>query len=73
MQPQVADPAAQGVFVVLHGIVRSSYAASDGTATVRGPPLTRPDELRHVAARASLRTCSVFRISGLQRGCDPKP
>ena len=49
------DPAAQGVFVVLHGIVRSSYAASDGTATVRRPPLARPDRLRRVAAPVPLR------------------
>lgn len=25
----------QGVFVVLHGIVRSAYVAADGTASVR--------------------------------------
>lgn len=30
----------RGIFVVLHGIVRSSYIAPDGTEIVRSPPLT---------------------------------
>jgi hypothetical protein len=33
----------QGVFVVLHGIVRSAYAAPDGTQSVSSPKATTTD------------------------------